>query len=385
MFKKISRNIFITVFLAMLVIPLVTVNRKEGKVSETENRKLAPMARLYSGDGTLNKGFLADFETWLNDNIGFRSAFVSANAGIRYYLFGVLPDNSDMYLGPEGELNYATDKMLKDYQHANLYSEEYLRETADCLQCLCDYAESKGAQFYYYQCWDKHSIYPEHFPDTVLQTGSESKTDGIVRAFEEYTDVNVISPKQDLLDAKSQYNTYSMWGDPAHWTERGAYIGYRKLMNAINANSADSYRVLEESDYTISVTDQGKTLSGGIHNEDLEETFQIKEPRAVLMKEKLTLYAEDGRHRFFTNEAAGNKTRLLVIGDSYFNSFIMEDLAESFYETVIIWGDYLGDIKNIIDAYDADIVVVEAAERVDRTWGIRRGAEAIKKAEAAAS
>ncbi len=380
MMKRISRTIFIAVFLAMLVIPLVTVNREEGRVSKTENRVLAPMADLINEDGTFNDNFLADFETWINDNIGLRSLFVSANANINYHLFGVLPDNSDMYLGPNGELNYATEVMLEDYRHANLYSEEYLREAAENLQYISDYAEAKGAQFYYYQCWDKHSIYPEHFPNSVLQVGSESKTDGIVRAFEEYSDVSVISPKQDLLDAKSQYDTYSVWGDPTHWTERGAYIGYRKLMDGINAEADTPYRVLQESDYEITVTDQGKTLIGGIHKVDMEEHFEIRDPGAVLTNEKLTLYAEDGRHRFFTNEAAGNKTRLLVVGDSYFNSYIMDDLAESFYETVIIWSAYLGDIQNIIDTYDADIIVLEAAERLDRTPYIRNAARAMRAA-----
>ena len=68
-----------------------------------------------------------------------------------------------------------------------------------------------------------------------------------------------------------------------------------------------------------------------------------------------------------------------MIGDSYFNTFIIDDLAESFHETIIIWGDYLDDAKNIMDAYDADIVIVEAAERVDRTGRIIRGVKAMKE------
>ena len=181
-FKKISQTVFIVLFLAMIVIPLLTTNLRKNKVSEDENRKLAPMAELYKEDGTLNGSFPSDFEIWINDNIGMRSSMVVNNARIQYYLFGVLANNTDMYLGPNEELNFATADMLKDYQHANLYSEEHLHEIADSMQYLSDYVEKSGAQFYYYQCWDKHSIYPEYFPRTVIQTGDESKTDGIVRA-----------------------------------------------------------------------------------------------------------------------------------------------------------------------------------------------------------
>lgn len=71
---------------------------------------------------------------------------------------------------------------------------------------------------------------------------------------------------------------------------------------------------------------------------------------------------------------------MLIIGDSYFNSFIYDDIAESFHETILIWGDYVGDIQNIIDSYNADIVIVEAAERCDRTDGIIAGVQVMKDA-----
>lgn len=370
MFKKVSQIIFIISFLAMITIPLVTTNLQKDKVSEAENRKLAPMAQLYNEDGSRNKDFTIDFEAWINDNIGLRSTMVTNNARIQYYLFQVLANNSDMYLGPNGELNYATKEMLMDYQHLNLYTEERLCEIANCMQYLCDYVENKGAKFYYYQCWDKHSIYPEYFPKTVVQMGTESKTDGIVRALDAYSDVDVITPKQDLIAEKSRKSTYSVWGDPTHWNHRGAYIGYEKLMDNINANSNIQYKKMQESDYIITTPDQGNTVFGGIHKEDFIENFQIKEQKATLTNEKLILYADDPRHQYYTNESVDNRTRLLVIGDSYFGTFIMDDIAESFYETIIVRTDYLSDFQEIIDVYDADIVVIEAAERVDITNAI---------------
>ena len=380
MFKRVSQMAFTVLFLLMIVIPLLTTNLQKNKVSADENRMLAPRAELYKEDGTWNENYTEDFETWINDNIGMRSSMIINNARMQYYWFKVLANNADMYLGPNGELNYATAAMLTDYQHDNLYSDDYLHEIADNMQYLSDYVEAKGTQFYYYQCWDKHSIYPEYFPATVIQTGKESKTDGIVRALNDYSDVNVISPKQELQDGKSIIPTYSVWGDPAHWNQRGAYTGYIKLMNTINKNSDIQYRVLQESDYNITTPDQGATLFGGIHRVDNIEDFEIKNAKAILTNEKLTLYSDDERHRFFTNNEVDNGTRLLIIGDSYFDAFIIDDLAESFYETIIIWGDYLSNLQNIIDTYDADIVIVEAAERVDRTKSIINGVTAMKTA-----
>lgn len=379
MFSKISKITFIVLFLSMLTVPLLTTNLKKNTISVAENRTLAQMPELYNKDGTRNLDFNNDFELWINDNIGFRSNMVTSNAKMQYYLFNLLPNNSDMYLGPNGEFNYAVYDMLKDYQHLNLYSEEHLDEMADSYQYISDYLEAQGKQFYYYQCWDKHSIYPEYFPDTVIQHGETSKTDGIVSALKEKTSVNVISSKQTLIDKKADYDTYSRWGDAAHWTQRGAYIGYLELMDAINSNNGNKYRVLKESDYNITVTDQGSTIFGCIHKEDMLENFDIKKPKAVLTNEKLSLYNENRNHKFFTNNHVDNDTRVLILGDSYFDVYILDDIAESFYETLIIWGDYSWDIGNIIEEYHPDIVISENAERCDRTYGMIDGVKAIKK------
>ena len=381
MYKKVMQTAFIVLFFAMIGIPAAATNLKRDQVSEAERRKLADRAEIYKDDGTLNENFTADFESWINDNIGFRSRMVIENAKMQFYLFNVLSNNSDMLLGPKGELNYATAEMITDYQHLNLYSEDVLWDIADNMQYLSDYAKEQGAQLYYYQCWDKHSIYPEYFPTTVIRYGRESKTDGIVRALRDYSDVQVISPKQELLDGKEFYDTYSVWGDPTHWSQRGAYIGYRALMDKINAHAEAPYRILEESDYDITITDQGRTVFGGIHKEDELEDFKIKNPQAVLTNEKLTVYADEKSHSFYTNEHAGNKTRLLILGDSYFNSFILDDIAESFYETILIWGDYDSDIKTILDAYDPDIVIIENAERCDRMGELIKGAKVITQGD----
>lgn len=377
--NRIIRIVFVALFSAMLLVPLLNTNLQDGKVFENEKRKSAPMAKLRSEDGTINEDFTADFETWINDNIGLRSTMILDNALIQYKLFRVLANNSNMYLGPNGELNYATSAMLEDYQHANLFSEEELREIADGLQYMSDYVKSQDAKFYYYQCWDKHSIYPEYFPRTVIQTGTESRTDGMIQAFSEYTDVKVISPKKELIEEKPVKPTYSVWGDPSHWNPRGAYIAYLKLMDAINADSEKPYRVLQESDYTITMPDQGEVLFGGIHEVDYIEEFTINDPKAVLTNNKLTFLADDERHRYFTNDFADNDTRLLIIGDSYFQGYIVDDIAESFHETIMLWGNFLDDLQPIVEAYDPDIVVVEAAERINRSKSILRGVKRIKK------
>lgn len=135
-------------FLTMLGVPLITTNLKQGEISVSENRRLTAMAMLTNQDGSWNSNFTTDFETWINDNIGLRSKFVMANAVLQYKLFHVIANNTDMYLGPRDELNYATPEMLKDYQHDNLYSEDYLKLFANSMQDISDYVKKEEQPFF---------------------------------------------------------------------------------------------------------------------------------------------------------------------------------------------------------------------------------------------
>ena len=366
--KKISQKVFIFIFALMILIPMVAVNTENEKVSETERRKLAPQPSIMK-DGSVNSHVLEEYEAWIDDNIGFRAEMVEFNTKLMYHIFNKLPENTNSILGKGKELNYLEEDMVRDYQHINLHSKDELMSAAQGLQAISDYAKGKGKLLFYYQCWDKHSIYPEYVPDSIHQIGNISKTDEIVDTFMKNTDVNIISSKQELIDNKSTYATYSVWGDATHWSPRGAYIGYRLLMDNINEVSDYQYKVLQEEDYDIVIEDEGSIVSG-LHIEDDIERFDIKSPKAVKTNEKMTMLSEDYRHSFRTNDAVDNDTRILIIGDSYFNSFIVDDIAESFHETIMIWGDYLEDAKAIIDEYDPDIIVIEAAERVDRTGSL---------------
>lgn len=378
MLEKKIQIIFVFMFWGMILIPLMGINNEE-RISLSEKRKLSEFPLIYTSEGDINKEFSREFEAWINDNIGMRENILSANAKILYYLFNILPNNSDMFLGENGELNYATSEMLRDYSHLNLKSEEELDAIAKGFQQGYEYLESRGTQMYYFQCWDKHSIYPEYFPDTIMQYGSISKTDQIVDTLTKKTDICVISPKQELIDNKEIYDTYSVWGDPTHWTQRGAFIGYQKLIKEINKKNKGKYRELKESDYNITKIDMGQTIQEVIHKECLLENFEIKSPNAKITNDKLTLYSAG--HQFYTNENVDNDTRVLIMGDSYVDSFLLDDLAESFYETILLWGDYIVDFENIIREYQPDIVIIENAERCDRTGVIASTMRLLKISE----
>ena len=78
-------------------------------------------------------------------------------------------------------------------------------------------------------------------------------------------------------------------------------------MKVLNDNNHGKYKILQEDNYEIAEKDQGLTLFGGIHKECILEEFEIKNPQAYMTNEKLSLYADDKRHKFYTNDSVNNR------------------------------------------------------------------------------
>ncbi len=366
MTKKIINLTFIVLFLLVLVLPMAFAEFSSGEVSENENRYLADLPKLFV-DGKFNEKISNDTEAWFMDHMGFRQELVKSNAALQYHVFDSMLNETDYRLGAQSTINYATDAIIRDYAHINRYPQETLEQIARSYQQVSDYLESKDIQFYYVQCYDKQSIYPEEFLDTVYQYGEVSRTDDIMAALKNTT-VNVVDLKQPMLEAKKTYQVNSQWGDPTHWTQRGAFIGYQCIMEKLNENNENAYRVLQEQDFDISVTDQAISLSWYQYQTDMQENFVLREPQAEKRPaEVLGYWAGDERHCSWHNPSVNNGKTLLLMCDSYIASFNAHYYAESFETVILIRADHTKQLTKICSQFKPDVVIYEAAERVDRS------------------
>lgn len=366
MFKKINNIIFVLLFLVVLFVPLLFTRWESGGVSEEENRNLAAFPSVVK-EGNFNVSFTKEFETWFMDHLGFRQALIGTNKSLMEDVFDRALTTSDWKTGKTGDSIYAPLAIVKDFAHVNLRTEESVAKIGDSYQTISDWLAEKDISFYYVQCVDKHTIYPERFISSVKQIGDVSKTDQVLGYLQDKTSVNAIYFKQILKENKEKYPVFSHWGDPTHWTHRGAYISYCYMMEQINKDLSSPLKVLTEQDYDISY----ETNNGPKGKSEQVEVFAIKAPKA--QKSDVAVmgqWAEDHRHSVWKNPNAENDKRLLLMGDSYFNNYLIDDIAESFSEVWLVWGDYTASLPEIVDMYDPDIVIYECAERVDRSAAI---------------
>ncbi len=248
---------------------------------------------------------------------------------------------------------------------------------------MANYLKENNCEFYYMQCWDKQSIYPEYFPTSVNQYGDISRTDQILETLQTKTDIKVVPLKQDFIDNKPIYEVHSKYGDPVHWTPRGAFIGYTKVMEALNEGRDVPFKVLTEDDFNITTTDQGMSFYGGVRRSNYSEDFQRKETNAVLdesYKEQHPVF-EDLDIYHFTNDKAGNDTKVMIVGNSFIVNCLMEDFAESFGETLMVWNDINANFTDWTNEYQPDIVIFEMVERYASYGKVKKAAKKIKKAE----
>ena len=370
MFKKINNIILLALFLGIIFVPLLFTRWESGGVSEEENRNLAPFPQL-TVDGSFNLAFTQEFETWFRDHMGFRQELIAANKNFLQKVFDRSLSTSEWKIGKTGDSIYADDNIIKDFAHVNLHTPENIERIGKSYQAVSDWLGEQGIPFYLVQCVDKHTIYPERFIDSIKQIGDVSKTDQVMKRLEETT-VNTIYFKQVLWDSRDTYDVFSHWGDATHWTDRGAFISYQYMMEQINEDLENPLKILQESDYNITYD----TYEGPDGGSEQIEVFTLKEPKA--QKADISVqgqWSTDERHSVWKNPEAGNDMRLVLMCDSYFNSYLIDDIAESFGEVWLIWGDYTYALPQIVELCQPDMVIYECAERVERSWAICNLAE----------
>lgn len=361
--KKNSNIIFIGLVFIVLILPILFINLKDNQISLSENRKLNEKPVLNDISKLFNGEFFTEFNSWFKDHIGFRDNIISLKGDIDHKVFNKI-DVNYMYIGASGELIYMEPEMLKSYQHKDLLSKEELSHIIYNYNVVNNYFNSLGASFVYVPCYDKHSILPEQIPSSIYQYGTVSKTDQIVAALLTDTKVNVANFKGDLLNVSTE--AYGKWSDPTHWTDYGSHIAYLSTMNKIN--ELHKVKILSNVDYNIHYEKKGYNLNGNIYKYDLYKSYDLSNPKAKKIETSiLGDLASDNRHSVYYNEVIDNDLKLLIIGDSYINSYLLDDFAESFKYTYMVLGNYLIDdsLIELINSLRPDIVIIENAERVD--------------------
>lgn len=370
---KIVNGIFIIMFIAIMTLPLLFFNHEDGKFSAIENKTLSSKPELYLTDGKLNAFYVTQFESYFNDNIGFKEDALAINILLKYRLFGVL-DIPNWLLGEDDNFFYTTGgEDILTYTGQNAFSEESICNMATNLGYMNEYFEQQGCTTYNMFIPNKEAIYDELYDPNVYNAG-EGHLDSLTEYMLENTDMTVVNIKAALMNQKDTQLYYKSY-DASHWNMNGAFVGYQELMKEIKKDHPD-IKVLNKDDFEIvETTFSGlmqyytdiKILDDNFSFRDIVYEYNLKGGYSSAIDEAPLNGKEiDPNLNFYhyENEVVNNSETLFIVGDSYMYCFILPMLAESFEDVYFVRNTNAEVLVELAQEIKPTIFVFEVAERV---------------------
>lgn len=361
--RRFCNSVLCSAFLLIIIVPYIFAHRfSEERVSDMENRMLAAYPAIWTENGW-NSNYIEQYENWISDNMRGRTALVECNSMLQYKLFHRIVKD-DTIEGRNHWLFANEPEMFKEYQHLNLMTEPEVKEFVESMEHLSDYLSGRGIAFYYFQCIDKESIYPQEYVKGIQQFGEQSRVDQIVEGLQEGNKVTVVCPKEELLEASKENIVYYQYTDLEHWNEMGAYIGYRELVDRMLVDFPE-IRILQQEDYNIyEIADKTELYGFEYPYTEMTPIYELQSPFAVEKIDERWNYLSYKEHtHYYQNEKVNNDIKILLVGDSFVRMFIKDDIAEGFRETLSIDWLNVPILNQIIDDYTPDIVVLESTEK----------------------
>lgn len=373
---NIQNIIIIISFILLVAMPVLTINRVTGKVSEAENRYLAKFPEILNEQGQLADGLKSGLENWLSDNIGFREQFMKLSTRINYHILKKSPSDK-VEIGRDGWFFYTLDDNMKIANGTYPLTEETLAKIALQQEKIKDKLESQGIDYVLILPTSKVSIYPEYIKNGNYLV-RRTPVDILADYLQTHTDVKVIRLKDALLDAKRDQQVY--FKTDTHWNGQGAYVGYQTVINKLNDFGFSNTKPVKVNLSPVPYRGEFSAMMGDINLLPVEQNFspEIINPKAkeitsgrlfdIISSIKMNYNIQTPSYLYENPYVQGEK--VLMYGDSMFGAWNLPQLfAENFNQFTYIWSY---DIQQeVIDAVKPDIVFYEMAERFLNSMDIR--------------
>ena len=304
--------------------------------------------------------FSNEYTAFFNDSLQFRNNLIQLNSWIDYFLFKRSASN-DVIVGDNGWLFYskvADGDPIRCYKGTNLYSEEGLEAIAQNLIKQRDFLKEQGKEFAILIVPNKERIYPEYMPEKYGKVPADNY--GVLQIYHylsENTDLNVVYPYDELMDAKDKVSENIWYKTDTHWNFIGGYVGASALLEKLGIDmpkiNDDEMSICEDDEFSGDLAGL-LNLSKQLKNSDLEYSI---EGYPLNNREELE-WDYNGVIRYRATNADPRK--LFLIRDS-FGSQMALYMGSQFSESVFR-NRFSYTYEDILE-YDPDIVIYETVER----------------------
>ena len=347
-------------------LSLGSILAKDVVFSDTENRYLARMPKL-TWDNFIDGTFQSGLEEYLSDHLVFRKQFTAAKTAV-----SLATGNRDIngaYVGSDGYLfekivdtDIEEETFRTNVQELKNYFEqitEYVDE--DCMSILLAPAPA--------------SVLEDYLP---RDSAYFDQTPYFEKMKEEFWHYNFIDVR-DVLTSKASEGVF--YKTDHHWTSLGAYYAYTQWGRRTNHRILEQNRFHIEEECTdfrgslyskvLNVTAPYDTIvsySGKDHHDYLV-TKDGQTSDSFFDREKLEgtdkyafffggNYAEVAIERLATEDINAAERNLLILKDSFANSFVPFVASEYDNIYMIDLRYYVGDMKDYVKTHEITDVLV---------------------------
>ena len=360
--------VLVALFVIATTLPMLGILTGWGRndTGWIENRRLKAFPRLALARREI-KNFRKDFESWFNDNFGWRTSLVRSHIRLAIWL-GVSP-TPKVVLGKQGWLYYdgEPNETFIDicYRSVKPFTVSELETWQTALEERRRWLAKHGIPYLVVFVPNKETIYPEFLPDAVKKLRETTRLDQLIDYLRCNSDLEVLDLREALLVGKKRAQIY--FRTDTHWNNLGAYIAYEQIINSL-ARRFPSLRVMPLDLLHPSASFQ--KMGGDLANmlglvEEFPEGMTIKFDLSG-MSRKVNLPPDDPeappeRQPFAMENQDPSLPRAVMFRDS-FATLLVPLLSEHFARIAYVWSREMK--TDMILKEKPNVVIEEITERL---------------------
>ncbi len=321
------------IFLAALLLFLMNACTADKEYSDSENRSLSQKPTL-SMETISDGSYFSDLTDWYNDQFVGRDSWISLN--LKELSFLGRKESGSVYLCDNGYLigdpeEPDTDSLTETISAMNAFAEAYSDVSMQIMlvpgaaSVLSDYLPSNA---------------PVRDQIADLQAVEEQLSDKL----------EVLNVTDNLLAHAEEYIYYKT---DHHWTSLGAYYAFSACASKLGITNTSTeytvYTVTEDFEGTLASKSGSHSTTDSIdiyvdksqevsyyvtYAGDTERVCSIYSSAALDVKDKYTVFFGGNYSTVEICTTANNSRNLLILKDSYANSFVQFLLP--YYENIIM-------------------------------------------------
>lgn len=339
-FKLLEHNsridiVFAVTFVLLLFLPMSRISTADK--STQENRILATYPAFFNQTMNLNYG--KQFENWFNDRFFGRDFLIKLYSILKLYINNKY-ENGGAFLMKDN--NWMFRKFAVEYDKPDTAT---TNEVINQINKLNQFCKDNNIKLYLLIVPSKESVYIENLPNYYQDRMKQVDYNQYLKDLAENFKAPAIIPFDELRNASAQ--DYTFFLQEHHWTDWGAYIGYRALMEVIKKDypnihitELDEYEKSKSKmvrgdwtrEFELGTTTNLLAINKEYAKKNLHQTEYSYYTHKNLIDPDI-VFKDYYKTKYYNNKSLPDAPKVLIAGSSMIEN-LMQFLPYSFSEVI---------------------------------------------------